>query len=59
MVAKPRFAFDEKNDIKPFGIGPNKSIVSLGVLTCVLAMWSFYIFTWIDIVFAQKIVYRL
>jgi hypothetical protein len=59
IVAKPKFAFDEHGNIKAFGIGPEKSVISLGVVVCVLAMWSFYIFTWIDIVFTEKIVYKL
>ena len=53
IVAKPKFAFDEDGSIRAFGIGPHKSIISLGVLSSMLAIWSFYIFTIIDIVFGK------
>lgn len=51
VVAKPKFAFGDDGSIRAFGIGQNKSIVSLGVLSSVLAILSFYAFTIIDIVF--------
>lgn len=54
IVSKPEFAFDSNNNIRAFGIGPNKSIVSLGVVSCVLAILSFYAFTLIDIIFQGK-----
>lgn len=53
FVAKPSIMFDNGN-IKPFGIGDNKTIVSVGVLSVALAIVSFYLFAVIDIVFKNK-----
>lgn len=59
ILAKPSFAFDDSGEIKPFGVGHcGKSIISLGVVSSVLAIFSFYIFTIIDIVFGEKIPYN-
>lgn len=58
IIAKPAFAFDENGEIKSFGVGDQtRSIVSLGVVSTVFAIVSFYIFTIIDIVFGEKIPY--
>jgi hypothetical protein len=54
MVSRPQFAFDNEGNIRPFGIGEHKSILSLGVVSIALAIWSFYMFTLIDLFF-QKV----
>ena len=53
FVAKPPLMFENGN-IKPFGIGDNKTVVSVGVLSVSLAILSFYLFAVIDIVFKNK-----
>lgn len=59
ILSKPAFAFDEDGNIKAFGVGSDeKSILSLGVISSVIAILSFYIFTTIDIVFGEKIPYN-
>ena len=50
IVSKPPFIF-EKGQVKEFGIGPDKTIFSLGVIVVALAIISFYIFAIIDIFF--------
>lgn len=54
ITARPAFAFDNYGSLKPFGVGDEKSIFSLGVVTCALAIVSFYIFTLIDIMFGEN-----
>jgi hypothetical protein len=54
IVSKPTFMFDEHTgDIRPFGVGEHKTIVSLGVMIVGLAIVSFYIFAVIDVMFAK------
>lgn len=54
-VSKPSILFDEKGNIRFFGIGDDKTMFSLGVLTVVIAVVSFYIFCIIDLVFYKPI----
>lgn len=54
VVSKPPILFDKNGEVKPFGIGENKTIFSLGVLVVSLSILVFYIFAVIDIVFANK-----
>lgn len=53
FVSKPSIMFDERGDIKHFGIGDAKTMFSFGVLTVVIAIMSFYIFCIIDLVFQK------
>ena len=53
FVSKPSIMFDEKGDIKRFGIGDTKTMFSFGVLTVVVAVLSFYTFCIIDLVFQK------
>lgn len=53
-LAKPSIMFDTDGSVKPFGIGYDKTMFSLGVFTVVLAVLSFYIFCLIDLIFASK-----
>ena len=59
IIAKPSLMFDEDGHLKTFGIGEEKTMFSLGVLTVILALLSFYIFCLIDLVFANKNVHRI
>jgi hypothetical protein len=53
IVSKPSIMFDDYGDIKPFGIGDEKTMFSVGVFSIVLAIISFYIFCLVDMVFAK------
>lgn len=35
----------------PFGLGPNKTLFSLGAATGALAVVTFYVFTLLDVIF--------
>jgi hypothetical protein len=54
ILAKPTLIFNEDGLVKQFGIGTEKTIISLGVMNGVLALFSFYVFTMIDIIFTPK-----
>jgi len=51
FIKKPLLLFHPNGEIKQFGLHKNESIYSVGVLSIVLAIVSFYIFCIIDIVF--------
>lgn len=51
-VAKPSQLFSPDGNAKPYGIGEDKTVISLGVLTVVSAICSFYIFALLDVIFA-------
>lgn len=51
FVSKPSIMFDKTGSIKQFGIGDDKTMFSLGVITSVVAIISFYTFCVIDIIF--------
>jgi len=53
FVSKPSLVFDQDGEIKPFGIGTQKTLFSFGVLVIVIALLSFYVFAMIDLVFAK------
>jgi vacuolar-type H+-ATPase subunit I/STV1 len=51
FVSKPVTTFDEDGNVRPFGLQEGETLFSLGVVTVVLAVVSFYIFALIDLVF--------
>lgn len=51
-LAKPSMIYDQDGKPKEFGIGDDKTMFSLGVLTVVLAILCFYTFCIIDLIFA-------
>ena len=53
MVSKPAAVFDEVTG-KPlaFGLGEDKTLYSLGVVSVTLALVAFYMFALIDMVFS-------
>lgn len=53
IVTKPIVIFDERGNVRPFGIGQHKTIFSLGVVVVALSVISFYIFCIIDLIFAN------
>jgi hypothetical protein len=52
-LAKPSVMFEIDGTLKPFGIGDDKTMFSLGVFTVVLAVLSFYVFCMIDLIFSK------
>lgn len=52
ILAKPSIMFKNK-ELKPFGVGEDKTMFSLGVASVVLAIVSFYVFCIIDLVFSK------
>lgn len=54
FVSKPTIMFDSKGELRPFGVGYDKTMFSFGVFTVVLAIMSFYMFCIIDMVFDHK-----
>ena len=55
VLIRPSIMFNEHGNIKPFGIGEDKTMFSFGVFTVVLAILSFYVFCLIDLVFTKNI----
>lgn len=53
VVAKPKMMFQKDGEIKRYGVEPGETIFSLGVVSVVLAIVSFYIFAVIDFLFQQ------
>ena len=53
VVVKPKTLFDrETGEAKPFGLGPGRTLFSLGVVVCTMAVTVFYVFGIIDMVYA-------
>ena len=55
VLTKPSIIFEPNDNLKPFGIGEDKTMFSFGVFTVVLAILSFYVFCLIDLVFTKNI----
>ena len=51
FISKPSIVFDKEGNIRPFGIGYDKTMFSFGVFTVVMAVMSFYLFCIIDMMF--------
>ena len=52
-VSKPKVAFDDNGHIRPFGTGNdtnNNTLMPLGVITAVLAIVCFYMFSVMDMI---------
>lgn len=54
VVARPRFMFDDEGNPKPFGVGPGRTLFSLGTALLVLAILSFYVFSLVEMVSAAS-----
>lgn len=54
VIAKPNSIFDRDGCIRPFGVGEDKTLFSMGVYAVVLAVMSFYVFCVIDLVFVDR-----
>jgi hypothetical protein len=59
VVAKPPAVFDSSGRLRPFGIGADsatgieKTLTSLGVVTAVLAIACFYLWTMMDMLLVE------
>jgi hypothetical protein len=53
ITAKPSVVFDKDGAIRPFGVGYDKTMFSMGVFSVICAVFSFYIFCIIDLVFLK------
>lgn len=52
FIVKPKIAFDENGDIRKFGVHSKKdTIYSIGVISMVMAIVTFYLFCLIDLMF--------
>jgi hypothetical protein len=54
FISKPSIMFEKNGDLKPFGVGYDKTMFSFGVFTVILAIMSFYVFCIIDVIFANR-----
>lgn len=54
IVSKPSVIFERDGSIKPFGVGIDKTMFSMGVFAVVGAIISFYMFCIIDLIFVDK-----
>lgn len=54
FLSKPSVMFDPNGNLRPFGVGYDKTMFSFGVFTVVVAVVSFYIFCIIDLVFSSS-----
>jgi hypothetical protein len=53
VLSKPSFMFSkETGELRPFGAGDDKTMFSFGVFAVVLAVFSFYLFAIIDMIFS-------
>ena len=50
-VVKPKIIFNDNGSIKSYGIQKNQTMYSLGVVSVILAIVSFYFFCVIDLIF--------
>jgi hypothetical protein len=46
--------FDDKGEIKPYGVGPGDTVFSLGVMSIVLAVVCYYLFAIVDFIFGSS-----
>jgi hypothetical protein len=53
FITKPKLLFDDNNQIKSFGFRDNETLYSIGVISTILAILSYYIFTIIDYIFMK------
>lgn len=52
LVSRPTLLFDKSHELspRPFGLGPGRTLFSLGAVTVCLAVLSFYVFALIDMI---------
>jgi len=52
IVSKPAFIFNKDGSLKQFGLSKTESMISIGMVSSILAIVSFYGFCLVDIFFA-------
>lgn len=50
IFVKPTALFLPDGRIRPFGVGPGCTIISIGVVAAIAALVSLFLFAWIDLV---------
>lgn len=53
LLAKPAMLFDAQGEIKEYGVGHDKTVFSLGVVSIVLAILCYYLFSMVDLIFGE------
>lgn len=53
VVSRPSVIFEVDGRLRPFGVGEDKTLFSMGVFAVVVAILSFYVFCIIDIIFTN------
>jgi hypothetical protein len=54
IVSKPGLMFRSEGSVKPFGLGNEKTIFSLGIFCAVMAIMCSYVFTLVDVIFERN-----
>lgn len=52
LLSKPAMMFDEKGEVRSYGVGNSNTVFSLGVMSIVMAILCYYLFAMIDFIFA-------
>jgi hypothetical protein len=50
-ISKPAMIYDENENLRQFGLGSKNTMFSLGVVTCLTAVLTFFFFCVVDLVF--------
>ena len=51
FVSKPRLLFEKDGEVRAFGVGEGRTMLSLAVVTVVAAVLSMFTFSLIDLVY--------
>ena len=54
VISKPSLMFNQSGSVKPFGLGNEKTILSLGIFCAVMAVMCSYVFTLVDVIFERS-----
>lgn len=53
-MSKSSIFFEKDGELKTFGLGPDRTLFSFGIITVVIAIASFYLFCIIDLIFNDR-----
>ena len=53
-MSKSSIMFEQNGELKVFGLGPDKTLFSFGIITTIIAILSFYLFCVIDLIFNDR-----
>ena len=51
FFVQPQDMFEDSGRPRHFGVGPDQTLLSVGVMTVLIASLTLFIFTWVDMVF--------